>query len=497
MNRSALFGIFAICGPIAGCAVGPNYAGPPAVAEAAVHQPRFLRDGGATLTAAPPPAKWWEQVGDPQLSALIEQALAASPSLASAEAKLRSARAQVLLRRSKYLPSGGGQAAYLRARIPTGALGTSTGSSSLPNPLAIDLYSANLDASWEIDLFGATRRSVEAARASADSQEAAFEDAQVALAANVGQAYAQLRAAQDHVALTQRTIALRANSTALTQQRLAAGTAAQVDLDRQRGDLEQARAALPGEQASVEEELDELAILTGRAPGSLDATLVPPGEEFVSQPLPPTTVPVGTPAEWLRRRPDIREAERTLAARTATVGQNVAAYFPTVSILGLFGNSASYPSGLTTGVPISLIAPQLSWSFLDIPRTRANVRSAEANRDQALADYENTVLQALLDANRSLERFGRDEQALRDYQAATESANNAARLTRERFAAGTASLIDSLDTERERRSAEDQLVSAKSDLMVAYVTLQKSLGLGWGAPPPQPLAAQSTDPRPH
>lgn len=492
MNRSQLLALLAIYGSLAGCVVGPNYAGPPAVADAAVREPRFVRNGGATLTEAPPPAKWWEQVGDPQLSALIEQALAASPSLASAEAKLRSARAQVLLKRSKYLPSGGAQAAYLRARIPTGSFGTTTGSSSLPNPLALDLYSANLDASWEIDLFGATRRSVEAARASADSQQATFEDAQVALAANVGEAYAELRAAQDHVALTKRTIALRANSTALTEQRLAAGTAAQVDLDRQRGDLEQARAALPGEEASVEEQLDQLAILTGRAPGSLDASLGAPQNGFVAQPLPPATVPVGTPAEWLRRRPDIREAERTLAARTATIGQNIAAYFPSVSILGLFGNSASYPSALTTGVPISLVAPQLSWSFLDIPRTRANVASAAANRDQALADYENSVLQALLDANRSLERFGRDQQALRDYQSATESANNAARLTRERFAAGTASLIDSLDTERERRSAEDQLVSAKSDLMVAYVTLQKSLGLGWGAPPPEPLAARST-----
>jgi outer membrane protein TolC len=138
---------------------------------------------------------------------------------------------------------------------------------------------------------------------------------------------------------------------------------------------------------------------------------------------------------------------------------------------------------------LSLLSPGISWSFFSIPRTRATVRGAEADRDRALADYRQAVLQALVDANRSLERFGRSQQALREWQAARDSADHAARLTRERFTAGTASLIDELDTERQRTSAEDQLVTARADLMTAYVSLQKSLGLGWGAPPPSAASA--------
>jgi len=229
----------------------------------------------------------------------------------------------------------------------------------------------------------------------------------------------------------------------------------------------------------VQLELDQLAILTGREPGSLDAMLDGDESTKASVPSPPSSIPVGTPAQWLRRRPDIRSAERTLAARNAAIGQNVAAYFPTVSLLGLLGATASAPSGLGHGTPLSVVAPTLSWSFLDIPRTRANVRSAEADSDQAMADYRRSVLQALQDANSSLERFGRLEQAVQDWREARDSAAHAALLTEERYAAGTAALIDSLDTERQRTAAEDQLVSAQADLMNAYVSLQKSLGLGW------------------
>jgi outer membrane protein TolC len=170
-----------------------------------------------------------------------------------------------------------------------------------------------------------------------------------------------------------------------------------------------------------------------------------------------------------------------LVARNAAIGQNVAAYFPNVSLIGLFGATSTAPSGLGVGKPLSIVAPSLSWNFLDFPRTRANVHSAEADRDQAVADYRRSVLQALQDANSSLERFGRLKQTVQDSRDARDSAAHAAELTQERYAAGTATLIDSLDTERQRMAAEDQLVSAQADLMNAYVSLQKSLGLGWGA----------------
>jgi NodT family efflux transporter outer membrane factor (OMF) lipoprotein len=439
-----------------------------------LQQPAFVRDDGKSFDKTLPASRWWESLDDATLSNLIEDALSANPTLESAEARVRGARAQILVQHSKYMPSGGGNAAYVRARFGSGI-------TSVSNPPAIDVYSATFDATWEMDLFGATRRSVEGARASAESAQASFEDAQVQLAAQVAQSYVSLRAAQTHLHLTEQTVELRSKAVALTQQRVDRGTAAQVDLDRERADLSQARAQVPTGRAQVELELDQLAILTGREPGSLDSRLDGDDSTAALVPTPPASVPVGTPAEWLRRRPDIRSAERMLAARNAAIGQNVAAYFPNVSLIGLFGATATAPSGLGVGKPLSIVAPSLSWNFLDFPRNRANVHSAEADRDQAVADYRRSVLQALQDANSSLERFGRLKQTVQDSRDARDSAAHAAELTQERYAAGTATLIDSLDTERQRMAAEDQLVSAQADLMNAYVSLQKSLGLGWGA----------------
>jgi NodT family efflux transporter outer membrane factor (OMF) lipoprotein len=479
-------GAWLIAALVAGCQVGPDYRGPPEVGKTAIASPQFLRTGGEHIVPAPPPARWWDAVRDPLLTQLIEDALAANPTLKSAQARVRSARARLQAARAGYLPSGGATASYLRARIPTGTVATAEGGGSLPNPLALDLYSADVDASWELDVFGGTRRGVESARALQESSLAAFHDAQVQLASQVAQAYVSLRAAQASVFLDESTIDLESRSMALTRQRLEAGTTARGDLERQQTQVQQARAQLPTQQAEVVQLLDQLAELTGREPGALDELLRPVHPEAVAVPLPPATIPVGTPADWLRRRPDIREAERTLAARTATIGENVAAYFPTVTLLGAFGNNASAPSGLAHGTPLSLLSPGISWSFLSIPKTRARVRGAEADRDQALADYEGKVLAALRDANGALFRFGRDVEALKEWQGARDAAANAARVMRERYAAGTATLIDSLDTERQRVQAENQLVQAQSQLMVDYVTLQKSLGLGWGDDGPNP-----------
>jgi NodT family efflux transporter outer membrane factor (OMF) lipoprotein len=481
---------------LAGCAaVGPDYAGPPAVATGALQATGFVRAGPADAAGAaqaPPPARWWDAVGDAQLAALVDEALAASPNLKAAAARVRSAREREALGRAGLLPAGSLGARYVRGRIPTGsftpggsagsdAAGAGASTSSLADPIRIDTYSASFDASWEIDLFGARRRGIESASATLQATQAAYEDAQVQLASEVGVAYARLRAAQQRLALQTRATELRSRSLALTRQRRDGGTASQVDLDRLQTELTQARAGVPPLQAEVEQQLDRLALLAGREPGALDARLALAPAQGSVQPMPPRQVPLGTPAEWLRRRPDIRQAERTLAARNATIGQNVAAYFPSVSVLGLAASSAPRLADLFSGSPLWLLSPALSWNFLGAPGTGARVRGAEADRDEALAAYENTVLAALQDANASLSRLAHGRQALLDSEAARDAAVDADRLTRQRYAAGTASLIDALDTERQRMQLEDQLAQARSALMVDYVSLQKSLGLGWAA----------------
>ena len=482
---------------LAGCAaVGPNYAGPPVVAKAATDRPAFERSRVSPVNDAPPPSRWWEAIGDPILTRLVDDAFAASPTLQSAEARVRSARAQQAVNRAALGPTGGAGGRYVRGRVPTGSLlGSSSGSgsgsssggsgssSSIPNPIRLNSYTVDADATWEIDLFGGKRRGLESATAAAESSQAALEDAQVRLAGDVGQAYAQLREAQDRLALASRTVELRSRMLSLTLQRQAGGTASQGDVARADADLAQARAELPGIATTVDQQLDQLAILAGREPGAYDALLAVPAASWVEPPLPPDTVPVGTPADWLRRRPDIRQAERMLASRNATIGQNVADLFPSVSILGLIAGTGTHVNALFRTAPIWLATPSLTWNFLDIPSTRAKIRGAEADRDKSIADYQRTVLEALQDANDSLSRFGRGREALLERGASRDAAARAASITRERYAAGTASLGDALDAVRQRMQADDAWVQAAATYLTAYVSLQKSLGLGWGPSP--------------
>jgi len=309
----------------------------------------------------------------------------------------------------------------------------------------------------------------------------------------VGKAYVQLREAQHRAALMSAIMTLRQQSADLMQQRRQRGTASEVDLQQSREQLAEARAQQPSLQWNIDQQLDQLAILTGREPGALDAALQRNAGEL-PQPMPPPSLSVGDPATWLVNRPDIREAERTLAARTATIGQNVASYFPQVSLLGLIGFSGAAPSALFHGSPTSIGVPSLSWNLLTIPKTRGKVHGAEADRDEAAADYERIVLEALQDANDSLSRFGQQREIVIERQAASDAARRASLMTDARTAAGTATRIDQLDAQYTAMNDDDQLTQANSQLMQAYIALQKSLGLGWnGAPPPHPLLGATHD----
>ncbi len=197
-------------------------------------------------------------------------------------------------------------------------------------------------------------------------------------------------------------------------------------------------------------------------------------------PLPPGSVAIGDPAAMIRRRPDIRQAERQLAAQNAAIGQHVADYFPTVTLLGTVGYAGTQTSGLFDSRDLNALGgPSLSWNVLNFPKVQAQVKKAKAQYDTALFNYEQTVLTALQDAEDSLSRFSHQRENVVQLTAARDSAARAAELTRQRYAGGTASLIDLLDTERQRVSSEQSLAQAQALLTDDYVALQKSLGLGW------------------
>jgi outer membrane protein TolC len=232
--------------------------------------------------------------------------------------------------------------------------------------------------------------------------------------------------------------------------------------------------------AQLDEYRNQLAVLTGRTPGALDTTL----STVVPVPLPPASVPIGDPAALIAHRPDVRSAERALAAGTAQIGVDTAKMYPNVSFTGLLGlGGTALRDVVDPNKFTALLAPQLSWSFLDFGRNRVMIRQSEAQRDQAEAQYRQTVLAALQDAENSLSQFGNRRQQLAQLAEAERSASRSVQLNALRVEAGTSTVTDQLDIERQRYSATISVSQATAQLTNSYIAVQKALGLGWTDPP--------------
>ena len=458
----------ALC--LAGCAaVGPDYKGAPSVAADALQQAKFKRDADVAA-AGPVAAHWWLGLNDATLDALVDLALAQSPTLQAAEARLRSARAAFNQQQANGRPKG--SASALGAGVWQ-APGTDQSSTT-------QLYSVGFDATWEVDLFGGTRRAVEAADAQAQSVQADLADAQVSLAAEVVQTYVGLRAQQVKQALLRDTARVDAQAFQLVQQRRDRGVATADELEQRAQQSQATQASLADVAADIAASLDRLALLTGQAPGSLDAQLAAAQPAL---PTPPAQVNVGDPASLLQRRPDIRTAERKLASRNAQIGQQTANYFPKLNLLGNIGLAGTDAGRLFRSDSLALIAvPYLTWDVLDFGRTAAAVRKAEADRDEAMANYKAAVLGALQDANTSLARFGQQRQSLQHLRAQEASAGRTLALTQQRREAGTSSQIDLLDAQRKETDAKLKSLDSETTLLKDFAALQKSLGLGWTQP---------------
>ena len=480
---------------LGGCTVGPHYAGPPAVTPRAASGAAFARAGDLKRDPPPALAAWWETLGDAGLNDLEARALAADPDLAAAKARLRQARASLREQKANQAPSLDATALYAHAELPgvnfggvTGSQGTSSGASSTSGSstssaassastsTSLDIYDVGFDASWEIDLFGGQRRAVQAAGATAEAAAADLADVEVSLTAEVASAYLNLRDRQARIALNARAVAMQNQMLGLTRQRFDRGAASKLDVERLSQQLDRTRADAVPLKAELDAYADELAVLTGQEPGALDASLM----EARPLPLPPAEVEVGDPAALLKRRPDVRAAERTLAADTAKVGQAEAARFPQLKFMGIVGVGGTQPSNLTNLDDLTtLIAPQLSWSFLDFGRTRARVTEADAVREEAEAKYRKAVLGALRDAEDALSRFRYRRISVAVLARTKASADQAVELQKARYAAGTATLIDLLDAEHQQVDADQSLSVATAGLSGDFVSIQKALGLGW------------------
>ncbi len=458
---------------MSGCVVGPNYQGPPAAAPVEAQSPAFHRAGD--LANGAPVGHWWTALNDAQLDRLMEAALAGSPDLAEARARIVQARAGLKRSRADRLPTTGTAAAYLRSKGETSLLAGGQAAAA-GSAQTIEIYSANFDATWEIDLFGGKARAVEGARAQAEASEAALDGAKVSLEAEVAQAYVTLRQLQQRLALSRRDADIESRMLDLTRQRRADGAASDLDVEQLNSQLQSTEAGLTPLSAQIAEQLDRLAILTGREPGALDAEL----STIVAVPTPPSAVSVGDPAALLRRRPDIRQAERKLVQANASIGQHTADLFPKVTLLGTVGYTAPSLTHLFDSSSSSYtVAPFLQWTPFDFGRVRAQIAQARGAYDEALADYRKTVLGALQDAETALVRYGRQRDSVLGQLRVQASADHTAALQDLRQKGGTATTLEVLDTERGRVQAEEGVLDARAQLTEDYIALQKSLGLGW------------------
>jgi multidrug efflux system outer membrane protein len=471
---------------LAGCMVGPDYHGAPAVVPGAK---TFVRADGST-TAAPAAAQWWTALGDAELNHLIDATLADNPGVEVARARVREARANLRQQTATGLPTTGTTAAYLRTANVSSLLGSAVSNSggtensggaapSSSSGGGVNLYVVGFDATWELDFFGGNRRAVQGAAAAVDASEARVADAIVSLTAEVTEAYIELCDARARETLTQQNIDIESRLVEMMKLRRAGGAATDLDVVRITNQLDTTRAMLPAIRATIAEQLNRLAALTGHAPGELDTELAKVGPV----PAPPATTNIGDPAALLRRRPDIRVAERQLAQNTATVGQSVAAQFPKVNLVGTLGFFATHPEDLfNSGNFTYLAGPLLQWTPWDFGRNRARIAQANAARDEAEANYRQTVLNALADAETSLARFGQQRDAVADLGLARASAEESYRLTEIRLRGGTAATTDVLDADTRRNQADLNYQQGLAQLTQDYVALQKSLGLGWAEP---------------
>ncbi|HLJ77217.1 MAG TPA: efflux transporter outer membrane subunit [Acidobacteriaceae bacterium] len=452
---------------LAACAiVGPNYKQPEAKTDQA-----FAAAEPGTYSNQQAQADFWKQFNDETLNKLVDDALLANHDLRIALGHLAEARAARHQSLYDLAPTVTASAGHQTTRVPAVQSGF---------PFTSSYYDAGFDATWELDLFGRVRRGVEASKADLQGAEANLRDAQVSVIAEVARTYFELRGEQNQLAVARRNVENQKETFQLTDARLKAGRGTELDTSRAQAQLSTTLATIDPLEASVSKSIHRLGVLTGRDPNALQSLLAP------AQDLPelPQITPVGNPADMLRRRPDIRVAERQLAADTARIGVAVGDMFPKVTFTGSFGYDAASPSGLGTSAGRAYsIGPGISWAAFDLGRVHAQVAGARARTDTALAQYEKTVLQALEETENSLVTHARTRDQLVHATDAANASATAARLARIRYEGGVIDFLEVLDAERTQLAAEDQMTRSRTDAATSLIAVYKALGGGWESAP--------------
>jgi multidrug efflux system outer membrane protein len=449
---------------LAGCTVGPNYQPPqpavpaqwPTVAETGI--------GPGAMEIV----RWWDLFGDARLPSLVDRAVSANKDLKLAEARVREARAQWRV---------AGAASWPAVNV-SGAYSSVHQSENAPSSAGrqYDLFQTGFDAGWEIDLFGGVRRSVEAAVAQVQASEENRRDVLVSLVAEVAVNYLALRGNQRRLAIAQENIRSQQNTVDLTHGRLKAGLASRLEVAQAEAQLAGTESKVPVIEASVQQAIHRLGVLLGLEPAALMDELQAPA----AIPPPPPQVPVGLPSDLLRRRPDIRRAERQLAAATANIGVATADLFPRFSLTGLLGLQSSRSSDLlTTQSRFWTFGPSLRWPLFNAGRARAAIQVQTARQEEALISYEKAVLTALQEAEDAMVRYTKARSASEALARAMASTRQSADIALELYQKGLVDFLNVLQSQLALYQVQDQFVQSRQEVSTALVALFKALGGGW------------------
>ncbi len=484
---------------VVGCNVGPKYKAPqPAVessydaaAPAAATQPSDL---------TPPDARWWKQLNDPILDSLIEQAAKCNYNVRLAAARIKEARAYMTIAGAEECPTINADASYSHQRYSRTA--APFNAFSIPNfPWEFNQYQAGFDASWELDVWGRARRGAEAAmadwQASIDGRRAAV----LTVIAEVARNYTQLRGYQRQYQIAEDNLRTQKETLELTIDRRQHGVATQLDVVRASAQVNSTEATLPRLNSSQWAAMHRLAILLGKQPSELVDML----KDTQPIPTPPAEVTTGVPAELLRRRPDIRQAERQLAAATARVGEATADLYPRFSLTGSFSWTSEKTENLfSKNSRMFNIMPGVTWPIFDAGRLRAFVRVRDAEQEEALDTYEQTVIQALGEVHDAMDSFRTEQDRRQSLAKAVRDNQEAVDLAHDLYRQGLADFLTVLDAQRNLLLSQDALSQSDTVVTTSLVALYKALGGGWemfepcddksaGTPAGQPAAAPANE----
>jgi len=448
-----------------GCAVGPDYRAPEK------KLPVAFTNVNDKLSAKDVEVNWWKSFNDGLLIRLVDQTLQHNYDLKAARANLSEARALYLESGLNLLPTVTSHANYTEQKRSVGAL-----NNRAFVPRELKLFNTGFDASWEVDIFGRVRRNVEATNDEVDAQVASLRDVSISIIAEVAKNYFALRGLQQQLAIARQNVDNQVQTLDITKTKLENGRGTEYDTASAVAQLEATRATIPSLESSISQTIHRLSVLTGQLPTALNNTLL------LSAPLPvaPEIINIGNPAQLLQRRPDIRIAERSLAAATARIGVATADLFPRVTFVGSISLEASTLSGVVApGAESYSIGPKISWAALDLGRVYARIKAADARAEGSLAQYEQTVLTALEETENALVSYNQEKNRQSALAAAVHASEQASQVARLRYQEGVTDFLTVLDSDQRLLQNQTQLAQSKTATAASLIAVYKALGGGW------------------